>query len=166
MRNKKLLSISIGVTLGVLVSAILFWRYYNTHWSYDARLARATGIDPTVYIEARDLDMKARHTHSLSSAEIAQIKLFLNYRASIIRYRAIDALTQLRHTPYAIEAQKLIQTKLSDPNPYVRIFALRHLNAMNPRLAAQEAEHLLSDPVEAVRSEASLILQNDKGQQQ
>ncbi|CEK17280.1 hypothetical protein CWRG_01783 [Chthonomonas calidirosea] len=79
--------------------------------------------------------------------------------------RAIDALTQLRHTPYAVEAQRLIQTKLSDPDPYVRIFALRHLNAMNPQLGAQEAERLLFDPNEEVRSEASLILKYDKGVQ-
>ncbi|CEK17279.1 HEAT repeat domain-containing protein [Chthonomonas calidirosea] len=169
MSRKKLFAIGIGIALGVLVGVILFWPYYHTHWSPEARLARATGMDPTVYVRARDIDMKARHTHSLSSADMAQIKTFLNYEASnrpsIIRMRAIDALTQLRHTPYAVEAQRLIQTKLSDPDPYVRIFALRHLNAMNPQLGAQEAERLLFDPNEDVRSEASLILKYDKGVQ-
>ena len=69
------------------------------------------------------------------------------------------ALLELRTRPSA-ETDALRTTALADPDPMVRIAALRGLEALPPDQRWSRGSPLLSDPVRSVRREAAVALAN------
>jgi predicted CXXCH cytochrome family protein len=67
------------------------------------------------------------------------------------------ALLELRGWP-SVQGDAVRTKSLSDPDPMVRIAALRGLSGLPPDQRWRRANTLLSDPVRAVRMEAALVL--------
>jgi len=100
--------------------------------------------------DAHRTEAFARSRSNRVNDDLVTIANDVNY-AGIVRASALTRLSQ----PYDDDAAQAIRESLNDPDPLLRIGALRALRQLPPQFRLSEGTRLLGDPVRGVRLEAA-----------
>jgi HEAT repeat protein len=146
------------LTLGAALVAITAFASCASVFGAEAPSTDSARHDSPAMAEVRQLQREVIKKKSLSPPEMAHLRKLTNDKDPFVRARALTALGGLLASPQAKDAAAIARSKLGDPDPLVRSYALRGLEKLKaPDLVAQ-ARKLMNDPNARVRQRAAGIV--------